>query len=223
MTQKSKIKVLLIIGLVLPIILQLFSHVIQSTVLFSRIAYGLSKLLFMLIPIIYWRISKTPPNTTKSPMRLFIVISGLVFAFIIFGVLYAFIEEISPFGEKIYQTLSNIGLTEHFLLYSLGIVIFNSLFEEFYWRYSIFGGLKKFFSFWKAILLGSFGFAIIHFIYFVSFFNTVWIILVLTTASFLFGMFWAWLYHKTNSIFWIWINHSFVNISLLSIEYLIIF
>lgn len=223
MIRENKIKVLLVIGLVLPIFLQLFSHVIQDNILFSRLAYGLSKLLFIGLPIVYWYINRATPKTPQSPMRLFSVMSGLVFALIIFGVLYTFIDEIRPLGEKIYQTLSNIGLTKNFLLYSLGIIIFNSLFEELYWRYSIFGGLKKFFSLNKAMLIGSLGFAAMHFIYFVSFFDAMWVVLLLTSASFLFGMFWAWLYHKTNSVFWVWINHLLVNVPLFYIEYLIIF
>lgn len=223
MTRENKIKVLLVIGLILPIFLQLFSHVIQDNVLFSRLAYGLSKLLFVAIPIIYWGIYRATPKTPQSPMRGFSLVSGLVFALVIFGMLYTFIEDIRPFGEKIYQTLSNIGLTKNFLLYSLGIIIFNTLLEELYWRYSIFGGLKKFFSVNKAMLIGSLGFAAMHFIYFVSFFESIWIVMLLTTISFLFGMFWAWLYHKTNSVFWVWINHLLVNIPLFYIEYLIIF
>jgi membrane protease YdiL (CAAX protease family) len=223
MTRENKIKVLIVVGLILPIIFQLFSHVIQDNILFSRLAYGLSKLLFIGLPFVYWYINRATPKTPQSPMRLFSVVSGLVFALIIFGVLYTFIDEIKPLGEKIYQTLSNIGLTKNFLLYSLGIIIFNSLFEELYWRYSIFGGLKKFFSLNKAMLIGSLGFAAMHFVYFVSFFDAMWVILLLTSASFLFGMFWAWLYHKTNSVFWVWINHLLVNVPLFYIEYLIIF
>src|SRR3989344_3007556 len=223
MTRENKIKVLLLVGLTLPIILQLFSHVIQDNILFSRLAYGLSKLFFIGLPVVYWHINRAAPKTPQSPMRLFSVMSGLVFALIIFGILYTFIDEIKPLGEKIYQTLSNIGLTKNFLLYSLGIIIFNSLFEELYWRYSIFGGLKNFFSFNKSMLIGSVGFAAMHFVYFVSFFDSVWVVLLLTSASFLFGMFWAWLYHKTNSVFWVWINHLLVNVPLFYIEYLIIF
>lgn len=223
MTRENKIKLLLIIGLILPIFLQLFSHVIQTNILFSRIAYGLSKLLFVVIPIIYWSINRAMPKTPQKPMRLFSVISGLIFALIIIGILQPFIEEIKPFGEKIYQTLSNIGLTKNFLLYAMAMLFFNSLFEEFYWRYSVFGGLKKFFSLNKAIIIGSLGFTAMHFVYYLSFFNTVWIIALLTGATFLFGIFWAWLFHKTNSVLWVWINHAFVDLSLLFIEYQIIF
>lgn len=223
MNKENEIGILLVFGLTAPTVLQLLSHIIQAEPLISNTAYIISKLLFVIVPIIYWTISRPAPKQKSEQMLMFSIFTGLLFAATIFGVLNQFIEEIKPLGNKIYQTLSNIGLTKNFLIYSLGIIIFNSFLEEVYWRYAVFGGLKKFFSGFLAAIISSLGFAAVHLVLFISFFEISWIILLLTSLTFLFGMYWSWLYHKSNSLLSVWVNHLLVNIPLFYIEYLVIF
>jgi membrane protease YdiL (CAAX protease family) len=219
---KTKLKWLVLIGLILPIFLQLFSHVIQSNDAVSQIAYILSKLLFITAPLLFWLLTRQPIVEPGGTHKKFSLVSGLALSISIFAVLYSVLELIRPFGATIGEALSVLGLTQNFLLYSALIIIFNSLLEELFWRYAIFGGLRQMLSLKWAMIISSLGFAGMHLMYYTGLFDSLSIILLLTTITFCFGMFWAWLYQKTKSIPHVWVNHMLVNVPLFYIEYLII-
>ena len=109
------------------------------------------------------------------------------------------------------------------MLYSGLIIIFNSLLEELYWRYAVYGGLKEMLPKNTALAVSSFGFALMHLVYFVGLFESLPIIIFLTLSSFVLGMFWGTLYEKTKNILYVWINHALVNAPLFYIEYLLLF
>ena len=218
----NTIKWLLAVGLILPFILQFFSHVAQANELLSQVAYILSKVLFISLPICYWLLTRISPVEHRGALRTFAIVSGLALCAAIFFIAQVFIEFIRPEAENIYRTLSVLGLTENFLLYSAGIIVLNSLVEEFFWRYSIYGGLKSYFSIPVAMIVSSIGFAGSHMLYFIGLFDSLAIIVFLTLASFTFGCFWVWLYERTRSVPHVWINHMLVNLPLFYVEYLII-
>lgn len=214
--------VLLVAGLALPICLQLFSHVIQSNALVSQVSYVLSKVLFIVVPLLFWLLTRNPIAEQNGKLKRFSIASGLFLAVALFAILQIGMDFVRPHGESIYQTLSVLGLTQNFLLYSGLIIIVNSLLEELYWRYSIFGGLKQVMPLAMAMLVSSLGFTAMHLMYFVGLFESVSVIILLTLTAFAFGMFWAWLYEKTRSVPHVWINHMLVNLPLFYTEYLII-
>ena len=216
------LKWLLAVGLILPFVLQFFSHVVQANELLSQGAYILSKALFVSLPIFYWLLTKKLPFERQGSLRTFAIVSGLALCAAIFFLAQIFIEFIRPEAENIYRTLSVLGLTENFLLYSAGIVVLNSLVEEFFWRYSIYGGLKSYFSIPVAMIVSSIGFAGSHMLYFIGLFDSLAIIVFLTLSSFIFGCFWVWLYERTRSVPHVWVNHILVNLPLFYVEYLII-
>ncbi len=218
----QRIKWMLVIGLVLSFVLQLFSHVIQTNELLSQTAYVLSKVLFVSLPIFYWLLTRKSPIEHQGSLRTFAIFSGLALCAAIFFLAQVFLEFIRPEAENIYRTLSVLGLTENFLLYSVGIIVLNSLVEEFFWRYSIYGGLKSYFSMPVAAIVSSVGFAGSHMLYFIGLFDSLAIIVFLTVVSFIFGCYWVWLYERTRSVPHVWINHMLVNLPLFYTEYLII-
>ncbi|MDO8594687.1 MAG: type II CAAX endopeptidase family protein [bacterium] len=222
MISNAKLKILLLAGLIFPFVLQFFSHVAQASELISQIAYVLSKILFVLLPLFYWLITRVQPIEHKGSHRTFAIISGLALCAAIFLLAQIFIEFIRPQAEHIYQTLNVLGLTKNLLLYSAGIIILNSLFEEFFWRYSIYGGLKTYFSIRTAMIVSSIGFAGSHMLYFVGLFDSLAVITLLTCASFIFGCFWVWLYEKTRSVWHVWLNHMLLNLPLFYVEYAIL-
>lgn len=214
---------LLIIGLVLPLFLQTFSHIFQENIIVSKLAYYFSKILFIALPVFYWSISHKKPIEVGGTMKNITIISGFILSITIFISLYVAIDSIKLYGQKLTETLSNLGMTDNFLLYSSLIIVFNSLLEELYWRYSIYNSLKEMGSKKVATIVSSTGFALMHLIYFVGLFESVQVIISLTLGSFILGLFWTQLYEKTKNIFYVWANHALVNIPLFYIEYLILF
>lgn len=220
---RKSLAILLVIGLVLPLFLQTFSHIIQEDVIVSKLAYYFSKILFIVLPIFYWLITHKNPIETGGTMKKVAIISGFALSIIIFLSLYASIADIKLHSEKISETLRNLGMTDNFILYSSLIIVVNSLLEELYWRYSIYNSLKEMGSKKVATIVSSTGFALMHLIYFVGLFESVPVIITLTLGSFILGVFWSSLYEKTKNILYVWINHALVNAPLFYIEYLLLF
>jgi len=100
--------------------------------------------------------------------------------------------------------------------YALG----HSGLEEYYWRWFVFGSLKRRTSLGAAILWSSVGFMAHHVLIVAGFFG--WSS-PLTYALPLFvaigGAGWAWLYHHTGSLYGPWISHLFVDAAIFFIGF----
>jgi membrane protease YdiL (CAAX protease family) len=88
----------------------------------------------------------------------------------------------------------------------------HSLFEEYYWRWFVFGRLRHLMSLPAAIGVSSVGFMAHHVCIVATFFG--WLSpmsLLLSIAVAAGGALWAWIYHRTNSLYVPWISHAFVD------------
>jgi len=105
------------------------------------------------------------------------------------------------------------------------LAVIHSLMEEYYWRWFVFGRLRRLLALRSAIALSSFAFMAHHVIVLGMFFpNHFW-----TTAMpfslciAVGGAFWAWLYHRTGSIYSPWVSHLLVDLAVLAIGYDLVF
>jgi membrane protease YdiL (CAAX protease family) len=111
----------------------------------------------------------------------------------------------------------------------LGLAIFltvgHSLLEEYYWRWFVFGRLRRLLSLLLAITMSSLAFMAHHVIVLGRFFpNDFWN----GTVPFSLGVavgggFWAWLYDRCGSIFSTWISHLLVDAAIFAIGYDLVF
>jgi uncharacterized protein len=92
--------------------------------------------------------------------------------------------------------------------YSLG----HSLLEEYYWRWFIYGQLRKVVPAAAAIIISAAGFASHHVIVLAIYFGTwsaaTWLF---SAAIIVGGVFWAWLYERSNSLIGPWLSHLVID------------
>ena len=120
-------------------------------------------------------------------------------------------DKIAQFGIKSVWTYAALGL-----FYSL----IHSLLEEYYWRWFVFGQLRKLVPLWPAIIVSALGFMGHHVILLSEFFKEApWLAWLLSSLVAVGGVFWAWLYERTGSIYSTWLSHLLIDAGIFWIGY----
>jgi membrane protease YdiL (CAAX protease family) len=98
--------------------------------------------------------------------------------------------------------------------------LFHSLLEEYYWRWFVFRQLRRLVPAWPAIVISALGFMGHHVVVLNEFFkDTPWLVWLLSSAVAVGGLFWAWLYERTNSLFGPWLSHLLLDAGIFWIGY----
>ena len=118
------------------------------------------------------------------------------------------LAKIGVYTPTIYATVA--------LFYSL----MHSLLEEYYWRWFVFGRLKKLTPLWPAILISAVGFMGHHVIVLGTYFGwgSIWTWFFSLATAFG-GAVWAWLYNRSGSIYGPWMSHLLIDAAIFGIGY----
>jgi len=102
------------------------------------------------------------------------------------------------------------------VFYSLG----HSLLEEYYWRWFVFGQLRRLMRLWPAILVSSLGFMAHHVLVLSTFFGwdspATWLFSLAVAFG---GAVWAWLYLRSDSLYGPWLSHLLVDAGIFILGY----
>lgn len=187
--------------------------------------YTAIKLLLLVWPIFYfWKLhtpTTTQPNYKKT---LTLGLGSGIFGIITFYIAFLFLkEQLIIFAPLITQKASELNILNYYILFAIFLSFAHSFLEEYFWRMFIFNGLQKITSLRASYIIHGLAFAAHHFIviYFISHYWSLAFIGSLTIAGA--GIFWAWLYNKTNTIIGSWISHICIDLILMYIGYILIF
>lgn len=139
--------------------------------------------------------------------------------------LYAFTPAgpaVADFGPVIRDKLDQLGLLEHYLLLCVFIALWNSLFEEYYWRWFVFGRLQQMVPLGMAYLLAGGAFALHHYVILWCYFPPLGA-LVFGTLVGVGGAIWCWMFHRQRSLAGCWISHVVVDAVMLALGYRLMF
>ena len=125
-------------------------------------------------------------------------------------------------GEAIRQKVGSMGmgsLWSYVFLASLYSLV-HSFAEEYYFRWFVFGQLKRLAPVGVAIAVSGLAFMAHHVIVLATYFG--W----LSPATWLFsaavaigGAYWAWLYHRSGSLYGPWLSHLVVDVAIFTLGY----
>ena len=125
-------------------------------------------------------------------------------------------ENVAQFG---------VASPARYVLLALFLAIAHSFLEEYYWRWFVFGELKKAVSVGAAIVLSSLAFMGHHVIvlamYFPAHLLTAAVPFSLCVAAG--GGVWAWIYHRTGSLYSPWASHVLVDAAIMAVGYDMVF
>jgi membrane protease YdiL (CAAX protease family) len=130
-------------------------------------------------------------------------------------------------AEKVRLWMTQFSLTTlaGFLIMAGFVSLFHSLLEEYYWRWFVFGRLRRQVPWGWAAVISGLAFMSHHVIllafYFPGRFWPVAVPFSLGVAAG--GMVWAWIYQRSGSIYANWASHCLIDLALMAVGYDLMF
>jgi membrane protease YdiL (CAAX protease family) len=192
-------------------------------------AFGAGKFVQFTFPLLYvwWfereRIGFTPPSRLgMGPALLF----GLIIAAAINVLYFAWLKHSPLLGEttpeKIFGKLKQFDMATPggFIAMAAAISLVHSLFEEYYWRWFVFGWLSRYVSLAWAIAISSVAFMSHHVIVLAVYFpEQPELVLLLSLSVAVGGGVWAWMYKTWQNLYAVWFSHLLVDIAIMVVGY----
>lgn len=150
-----------------------------------------------------------------------------ILAMLVFFLLYHFWFVPSVYfqttSEAIQQKVLSFGVDRLWKYLAMGAFysVIHSLLEEYYWRWFVFGQLRRFTPLKLAIVISSVAFTAHHIILLQTFLGWSWPVLLISLFIAVGGIFWAWLYNKSGSLLGPWLSHLLVDVSIFLIGFLL--
>ena len=113
-----------------------------------------------------------------------------------------------------------MGTPARFILGGVLLSSIHALLEEYYWRWFLFGGLRRFMPVAAAVMLSSVAFTAHHVILLAIYFGgmsraTLFFSLCVAVG----GAAWAWIYHRSGSLLGPWLSHLLIDAGIFVVGY----
>ncbi len=197
---------------------QSVQQTVMATLKVLQFAFPVGWVLLVLQEKICWHSFSTKGLATGIVFGLVVTsASWLAFRYVL-QALPAFVAATEPIQAKI----SGFGLDSLGKYVALGVFysIAHSFLEEYYWRWFVFGQLRRLLPLLPAIFLSSLGFTAHHVLVLSTYFGW-WTAptLLLSAAVAVGGAFWAWLYERSGSLLGPWLSHLLVDAGIFLVGY----
>ena len=229
---------ILVVAMFFPTALTFLYFVVlaDSPGVFQQLAYGVGKTLQFALPIL-WIGVVLRERWLVRPFHRRGVVEGILFGGAVFAAmlgLYVFwlgqsgglLGAGSSATENILARVDGMGVADArlFLLLGLFYAVIHSGLEQYYWRWFVFGMLRRKIPWIGAMSLSSLAFMAHHVLLLGTFFGYAspfcWIGSLGVAVG---GLYWAWLYHRSDSTWGPWISHGIVDAAIFGVGYLICF
>lgn len=193
-----------------------------------QLAYSAVKILQFAFPLV-WIIGfrKCWPKLSWPQGRG--LVAGLVFGLVVAAsmlLLYQLFTSHSDLlasgVEQVRTKVAEMGINTPLRFAGLALFysLLHSLLEEYYWRWYVFGELRRFTGDWIAIGLSSLGFMAHHVIVLGMYFGDAWwLTAILSLAVAVGGAVWAWLYRRSGNLAGSWLSHALVDAAIMLVGY----
>ncbi len=209
--------------MVVPLITSLFYFVFFAGTTFANGLYTLQKILLVVWPVVATRwILKEPlwsgRFTGHQPAGRSLLegaILGIAIVTVMFGLMA------TPMGGVIREGADNIrtrvegmGVLDHFLIFALFLSIIHSWIEEFYWRWFVYGNLRRLTRPWIAHVAAAIGFSAHHIVVLSQFFRLDMAVFLGVNVG-IGGWLWSVLYARQGTLLGAWISHLIVDLGIM--------
>ncbi len=197
----------------------------------QQTAYGIGKTIQFALPAVwvYWLCGERFEwlRPTRSGLAVNVLFGGLVVA-LMMGLYHlwlnpaGYLSPDSPAGREVIEKVRGFGVGGPLSYAALGVfyALVHSGLEEYYWRWFVFGRLRRMSGPGVAIVVSSLGFMLHHVILLGTYFD--WAPLptgVFSAAVAIGGVVWAWLYHRSGSLFGPWMGHLLIDAGIFLVGY----
>lgn len=197
----------------------------------QQVTYGIGKGIQFLFPV-FWvlavqrhRLQWKWPDTKGLREGVGFGVLVLVAMLLLFHLWLNPSGYLAAAGEAVRQKVVGFGAGSRPRYIALGVsyALGHSFLEEYYWRWFVFGQLRRLVPLWGAILISSLGFMAHHVLVLATFFGWFSIATVLfSLAVAVGGAVWAGIYHRSDSLWGPWISHLCVDAGIFTIGYYLV-
>jgi CAAX protease family protein len=184
-----------------------------------------SKVVVNAIPLVWiFGVERRRPVFRRPGRRS--IVAGLVSGLVICGVIVAvyFLGFEGRIGRDALEAKAGAyGALNHFYLFAAFLCVGNSGMEEYYWRWFVFGGLRRMMRFGPAVVVSALGFTLHHIVVLYAYFPDLGLVVFLNVGVFAGGCIWAILYEKFGSIVGPWISHFFADVGIMVAAWFLLF
>jgi membrane protease YdiL (CAAX protease family) len=223
-TQPSHSSLLAVLGfaLVFPSLVTwiYFVALASASPAVQSFAAGAGKLIQFALPIVWVFVIRRAKPKLARPRASDVVIGVASGAAIVAAMFVLYFVALKPAGwfdpavEPIRAKVAGFGIDTFWKYFALGLfyALVHSLLEEYYWRWFVFGELRRVARFWPAAIVSSLGFMAHHVILLGIYFGfaspLTWLFAISVAVG---GLIWAWIYERTGNLYGAWISHLLVD------------
>ncbi len=197
----------------------------------ARVAYAVGKAVQFSIPLLYCLRFRRDMLGPSAPTRRGLLLGILFGLGVVAGMLalYHFwlwdTHLIDVGKQAILRQVQKLGLGTpgRFLAFTAFVAVLHSLLEEYYFRWFIFGLLRRHTRLWTAVALSSVAFMAHHVILLAVYFpgggEFAAAVVLFSLCVAVGGAFWAWLYERAQSLYAPWVSHLLIDVGIMVVGY----
>ncbi len=228
-SNNTKRKWVTIPAMLIPFAASFFYFVLFPGTVFGNSFYTGTKVFITLWPIVAvaWILKERFVDKGLQRQHGISILTGTVFGLTTAGLL-VFLIKATPMHDVVFdhsaqivKMICGLGVEEHFLLFIIFLSVLHSAMEEFFWRWFVFGQLRKFISTSAAHTFAAIGFASHHVVILSQFFPFGWA-LALGICVGIGGAVWSVIYQKTNSLVGSWLSHMIVDFAIMWVGWVLL-
>ncbi len=219
--------VVLLFAMLYPTLATWLYFVVLAGEEWVKIAYGIGKAVQFALPLVWvWFVQRQRPRW-HAPGKAGLGAGlgfGLVVLLAMLGLYYGYLRDsryLAAAPQAVWEKLADFGATTEgrFLVFVSFIAVIHSLLEEYYWRWFVFGQLRRALPVWLALGLSSLAFALHHVIVVGTYVHSWYAVAIFSLAVAAGGGMWAWIYHRGGSLYGPWLSHFLVDAGLMWIGF----
>lgn len=215
--------------MLLPLIGALIYFVLCAGQAFTPYVCGSIKLALLALPfVVAWRWGRSGFRSSFTSQRLQMIAEGVVSGVVMSaGLLWLMlvpgIGVMKAAAPQVVATARTFGAADlqGFLILATVMCILHALYEEWYWRWFIFGQLSRRMPLWIAHLAAGLAFAANHVV-------SGWVYagprvgIIVGLVVMVAGVCWTLLYRRHGSVLGVWVSHMICDAALFYVEWLMI-
>ncbi|MDR3197607.1 MAG: CPBP family intramembrane metalloprotease [Planctomycetaceae bacterium] len=229
---------IIFVALIFPFFLTLTYFVLLtgSSALVQKMVYGTGKIFQFILPVFWvgvvcrerWlvRCWNTRGFAEGAAFGISVAIAMILLYIFWLGLPEQLLGNGTPASLAIITKMNGLGITNGQQFFLLGVFysVIHSGLEEYYWRWFIFGRLQNGRSWLFAAVISSLGFTAHHILLLGTYFGYnspfCWLGSLGVAVG---GLYWAWLYKRSDSIWAAWISHGFIDAAIFFIGFTVCF
>jgi membrane protease YdiL (CAAX protease family) len=217
-------------AMVLPCAASIFYFILFSDCAFAGPLYAATKAFTVVWPVIaVWFIFRTrlprvdlrdAKHRKAIPLG---ILTGLAMALVMLAAMHTSLGEmVARNAGNVRNKARELGFLNYYCPLALFLSLVNSLIEEYYWRWFVFGHLRQVMVPAGAYLLGAAAFTSHHVVETTQFFPMPWGLFFGASVG-LAGVIWSAMYRRQQTLVGAWVSHLLADLGIMYIGYGLLF